>query len=72
MLIKMTYTREDDLVLWTGLVDTERPPADEYGREIPPMYIRLDGDQVQAVINGGIIPIIINEKITLTIENVPA
>ena len=68
MLIKMTYTREDNSVLWTGLVDTNQPPTDEYGRKIPPMYIRLHGEQVQAIINGGVIPVIINEKLTLTIE----
>ena len=68
MLIKMIFTREDDSVVWTGLVDTNRPPADEYGREIPPLSIRLHGDQEEAVINGGLIPIVINEKFTFTIE----
>lgn len=69
MLLKMTYTREDDSVVWTGFVDTDRPSADEYGREIPPMYVRLYDGKVQAIINGSMFPIIINKKLTLTIED---
>ena len=71
MLIKVAYIREDDSIVWDGLVDTNRPPADEYGHEIPLLSVRLSGDQVKAVINGGLIPIIVNEKLTLKIERIP-
>ncbi len=67
-MIKMTYTREDNAVIWTGWMDADRSPADAFGRVIPPMYIRLYDGQVQAIINGGLVPIIIGEKLTLRIE----
>ena len=68
MLIKIKYSREDDSIVWDGLVDTNRPPFHADGREITLLSVRLSGDQVQAVINDGVIPIIVNEKLTLTIE----